>query len=347
MQKEVEELTKRLASNPQPLSPSQTPETFTIASLPHQESPPHISPQLVDIPKETSTESTTPERSDLPTQSIASAPILTSTLSTPLSTQPSPSQTPPHLFTPQTATQRSLSPSSISSEPNYTKYSVPSTPQRDAQFPRSHSRSSASLILSDQPSPLRRSVSQRSYHNQLQRDYQSSQVHQLDQYLPPRASRSSYLGSQSSSPPLLSPQNLHSLSPHSPHLSPYSLYPANMSHQDDDASTVTDAATECGDPHDLDVPDSDEVLILKEGYLMKKGFINPAFKRRWCVLRGRQILFYKRFTDKNIRGIINIQGATTHPADDKRNSLPFGFYLHTPQDKYVSRSLSLLLLLLI
>jgi hypothetical protein len=98
---------------------------------------------------------------------------------------------------------------------------------------------------------------------------------------------------------------------------------------------VTDsAATECGDPTDLDHPDSEEVLILKEGFLMKRGFINTAFKRRWCVLRGRQILFYRNYTDRNIRGIINIQDATVEIAEDKKRNLPFGFYLNTPCDRY-------------
>jgi hypothetical protein len=78
---------------------------------------------------------------------------------------------------------------------------------------------------------------------------------------------------------------------------------------------------------------AEEILILKEGFLMKKGFINPAFKRRWCVLRGRQILFYKRYSDERIRGVINVQGASVEVAEDKRRSLPFAFYLKTPFDK--------------
>jgi hypothetical protein len=160
----------------------------------------------------------------------------------------------------------------------------------------------------------------------------------------------------------LPPSTLYSPLPHThpyPHLTSHTLslvtssssFPQSsfpqFSHTpyDDDNYTVTDCATECGDPNDLDLypsllllsPDSshtaEELLILKEGFLMKKGFINPAFKRRWCVLRGRQILFYKRFSDEKIRGIINVQGATVEIAEDRRRTIPFAFYLKTPYDK--------------
>jgi hypothetical protein len=245
-------------------------------------------------------------------------------------------------------------------------------PQRH-QYPHQHQRqlsnqltSSASLTGMDSnlPIPLRRSSSSRSYHNQLQRDYHSPKIHQTEQYKATTATatgasagatgtptRHSY-STTSSRSPSLSPHALQALPPYqsplllsssdsfsySPSLAALSShhfppYASSSFAQDDDLRSVTDAATECGDPTELDLPDSEEVLILKEGFLMKKGFINTAFKRRWCVLRGRQILFYKNYTDRNIRGIINIQEATLEIAEDKRRSLPFAFYLFTPRDR--------------
>jgi hypothetical protein len=73
--------------------------------------------------------------------------------------------------------------------------------------------------------------------------------------------------------------------------------------------------------------------VCKEGFLMKRGYINKAFQRRWCVLRGTGICYYKQYRDKEMRGRINCQQATVVRAENYQNNLPFAFYIHTPLDR--------------
>ncbi|XP_076008290.1 sesquipedalian-1-like [Genypterus blacodes] len=48
----------------------------------------------------------------------------------------------------------------------------------------------------------------------------------------------------------------------------------------------------------------------KEGYLNKKGERNTSYQKRWCVLKGN-LLFYKdRPTDKDLAGVIVLEGCT-------------------------------------
>jgi hypothetical protein len=73
--------------------------------------------------------------------------------------------------------------------------------------------------------------------------------------------------------------------------------------------------------------------VLKEGFLMKRGYMNTALQRRWCVLRGKTIYYYRQYRDKHVRGTINCDGATVEVAVKKAESVPFSFYVHTPKDK--------------
>lgn len=74
--------------------------------------------------------------------------------------------------------------------------------------------------------------------------------------------------------------------------------------------------------------------VLKEGFLMKRGFVNKAFQRRWCVLKGKDIFYYKQYRDKDVRGKINCAQATVIRAENRKDELPFAFYVHTPRDRY-------------
>lgn len=76
--------------------------------------------------------------------------------------------------------------------------------------------------------------------------------------------------------------------------------------------------------------------VLKEGFLMKRGFINKAFQRRWCVLKGKDIYYYKQYRDKDVRGKINCSQALVVRAENRKDELPFAFYIHTPQDRYIN-----------
>jgi hypothetical protein len=72
---------------------------------------------------------------------------------------------------------------------------------------------------------------------------------------------------------------------------------------------------------------------LKEGFLMKRGFLNKAFQRRWCVLKGKEICYYKQYRDKDVRGKINCCNATVTKANSNEEELPFAFYIDTPKDR--------------
>ncbi|XP_044035789.1 sesquipedalian-1-like [Siniperca chuatsi] len=48
----------------------------------------------------------------------------------------------------------------------------------------------------------------------------------------------------------------------------------------------------------------------KEGYLYKKGEIKTSYQKRWCVLKGN-LLFYKdRPADRDLAGVIVLEGCT-------------------------------------
>lgn len=48
----------------------------------------------------------------------------------------------------------------------------------------------------------------------------------------------------------------------------------------------------------------------KEGYLYKKGEFNTSYQKRWCVLKGN-LLFYKdRPADRDVIGVIVLEGCT-------------------------------------
>ncbi|KAI3365295.1 hypothetical protein L3Q82_010378 [Scortum barcoo] len=48
----------------------------------------------------------------------------------------------------------------------------------------------------------------------------------------------------------------------------------------------------------------------KEGYLYKKGEIKTSYQKRWCVLKGN-LLFYKdRQSDRDVTGVIVLEGCT-------------------------------------
>ncbi|XP_070847000.1 sesquipedalian-1-like [Chaetodon trifascialis] len=50
--------------------------------------------------------------------------------------------------------------------------------------------------------------------------------------------------------------------------------------------------------------------IDKEGYLYKKGEIKTSYQKRWCVLKGN-LLFYKdRQADRDLTGVIVLEGCT-------------------------------------
>lgn len=73
-------------------------------------------------------------------------------------------------------------------------------------------------------------------------------------------------------------------------------------------------------------------LPVKEGFLMKRGFVNTAFQRRWFVLHSCYLFFYRYYPNRDLRGYINCQGATVSVDAKYSDVNPFSFVLHTPHD---------------
>ncbi|XP_036936935.1 sesquipedalian-1-like [Acanthopagrus latus] len=48
----------------------------------------------------------------------------------------------------------------------------------------------------------------------------------------------------------------------------------------------------------------------KEGYLFKKGEIKTSYQKRWCVLKGNLLFYKERPTDRDLTGVIVLEGCT-------------------------------------
>ncbi len=45
----------------------------------------------------------------------------------------------------------------------------------------------------------------------------------------------------------------------------------------------------------------------KQGYLFKKGFLNTAYKRRWFVLKGNLLFYFKDEKDSEPIGVLILE----------------------------------------
>uniref|UniRef100_A0A3Q3IZF2 Sesquipedalian n=1 Tax=Monopterus albus TaxID=43700 RepID=A0A3Q3IZF2_MONAL len=48
----------------------------------------------------------------------------------------------------------------------------------------------------------------------------------------------------------------------------------------------------------------------KEGYLYKKGEIKTSYQKRWCVLKGNLLFYKERPSDRDLIGVIVLEGCT-------------------------------------
>lgn len=74
--------------------------------------------------------------------------------------------------------------------------------------------------------------------------------------------------------------------------------------------------------------------VHKAGFLFKRGWVNTAFKLRWCVTKGDSIYYYKRTCDAKPRGkICCLDARIDLSSKDALNpETPFAFSLQTPYD---------------
>lgn len=77
----------------------------------------------------------------------------------------------------------------------------------------------------------------------------------------------------------------------------------------------------------------------KSGWLSKMGAKNKAWKRRWFVLGGGQLLYYKKEEDvaagREPKGEIPVEGCSVEFVGESKYARKFCFELHTPATKRV------------
>ncbi|KAF7645322.1 hypothetical protein LDENG_00206650 [Lucifuga dentata] len=56
--------------------------------------------------------------------------------------------------------------------------------------------------------------------------------------------------------------------------------------------------------------DSCNSPVDKEGFLYKKGEINTSYQKRWCVLKGNLLFYKERPADRELIGVIVLEGCT-------------------------------------
>uniref|UniRef100_A0A671YKD7 Sesquipedalian n=1 Tax=Sparus aurata TaxID=8175 RepID=A0A671YKD7_SPAAU len=56
--------------------------------------------------------------------------------------------------------------------------------------------------------------------------------------------------------------------------------------------------------------ESSDSPVDKEGYLYKKGEIKTSYQKRWCMLKGNLLFYKERPTDRDLTGVIVLEGCT-------------------------------------
>merc|ERR1711879_36762 len=71
-----------------------------------------------------------------------------------------------------------------------------------------------------------------------------------------------------------------------------------------------------------------------DGYLTKKGAKVKNWKRRWFVLKGDTLYYYKTRTDLEQKGEIQINTSTSCTMEGKKDDGKYYFTIVTPKRKY-------------
>eukprot|EP00090_Calanus_glacialis_P047427 TRINITY_DN9842_c0_g1_i1.p1 TRINITY_DN9842_c0_g1~~TRINITY_DN9842_c0_g1_i1.p1 ORF type:complete len:214 (-),score=96.65 TRINITY_DN9842_c0_g1_i1:574-1215(-) len=66
----------------------------------------------------------------------------------------------------------------------------------------------------------------------------------------------------------------------------------------------------------------------REGWLVKRGEVNKAFQRRWCVLRGNLLFYSERQGDREPLGVIILEGCTVELAEEETEVYAFKIVFH-------------------
>jgi len=77
----------------------------------------------------------------------------------------------------------------------------------------------------------------------------------------------------------------------------------------------------------------------REGWLVKRGEVNKAFQKRWCVLRGNLLFYSERQGDREPLGVIILEGCTVELAEEETEVYAFKIVFHgdgkTPGRVYI------------
>lgn len=76
---------------------------------------------------------------------------------------------------------------------------------------------------------------------------------------------------------------------------------------------------------------SKDVPIVKEGWLWKKGEVNPRFQKRWFVLKGNLLFYFENKTSKEPYGVIILEGCMIDLAEEDQER--FGFKISWKGDR--------------
>jgi len=79
----------------------------------------------------------------------------------------------------------------------------------------------------------------------------------------------------------------------------------------------------------------------KEGWLLKRGEVNRAYQRRWCVLRGNLLFYSVNQGDKEPLGVIILEGCTVELAEEETELNAFKIVFHGDTGKVVGRTYTL------
>lgn len=78
----------------------------------------------------------------------------------------------------------------------------------------------------------------------------------------------------------------------------------------------------------------------REGWLLKRGEVNKAFQRRWCVLRGNLLFYSTNQGDREPLGVIILEGCTVELAEEETEVYAFKIQFHG-DGKTIGRTYSL------
>ena len=58
--------------------------------------------------------------------------------------------------------------------------------------------------------------------------------------------------------------------------------------------------------------------MIRAGWLYKRGAVNTAFQRRYCVLNESNLAYYKKQADSKPRGVIDLSNAVVQRAESEK-----------------------------